>query len=165
MGSDVVLANLECTCPHADVIVSRLRKQNLGKLIELDTRRRGLESNQKAFIQDFLTWIQYIGFIELFGLAFFTEIHLNDVSKCDLRNFYSFSDASLTSLAGRVVPWSRRVACHVLINESSHLLWHFVDMRFSTLPRQSSKCEPSRATPISHSRLVPLNHDDALNFR
>ncbi|KAI1290444.1 Ceramide phosphoethanolamine synthase [Halotydeus destructor] len=28
---------------------------------------------------DFLTWIQYIGFVELFVFGFFTEMHLNDV--------------------------------------------------------------------------------------
>ncbi|RWS02115.1 hypothetical protein B4U79_15230 [Dinothrombium tinctorium] len=28
---------------------------------------------------EFLTWIQYIGFLEILTLAFFTEIHLNDV--------------------------------------------------------------------------------------
>ncbi|RWS21815.1 hypothetical protein B4U80_02540, partial [Leptotrombidium deliense] len=28
---------------------------------------------------EFLTWIQYIGFLEILTLSFFTEIHLNDV--------------------------------------------------------------------------------------
>lgn len=38
--------------------------------------------------QDFLVWVQYIGFAELCVLAFFTEIHISDVSVLNMQHLF-----------------------------------------------------------------------------